>query len=214
MSQIPAVCKNCGLMFPSAAKAHPSITVKDSRTICPRCNEMAPILNGYTAIINGMMTFILSPDHSRETKQALINAALSVAMGEVRADEATLALKSKSEVAGKLLREWIVVGSTFVGAMATAATFLLAYVESGRNEPPEQATLEAVDNFLRQEPQRDKRTDLGPNISLRPPSFLEFQNNTKQGQANRTSAEAPNENRKSRRSRIAELEKKRPKSKK
>lgn len=214
MAQVPAVCKNCGLMFPSAFQAMRGMTVRDCTSDCPRCRAIAPVLNGYTVLIDGIVTFIRSPDYSRETKEALINTARSVARGEVRAAEASRSLDRKSEAAGKILREWIVVGSTFVGAMAAAATFLLTYFESGKNEPPEQPAMETVDSYLRKEPQRDKRITLGPIASLRPPSFLGSQHNTKQGQANRTSPDAPNENRKARRARIAELKKERPNSKK
>jgi hypothetical protein len=36
---------------------------------------MAPVLNGYVAMINGIVTFITAPENTREEKQALIDAA-------------------------------------------------------------------------------------------------------------------------------------------
>jgi len=86
--------------------------------------------------------------------------------------------------------------------MATVGLCLLAYVDSGKNEPPEGPAMEAVDNFLCTVPQQDLRGLRPPVASLRPPSFLGANQYPKQGQANGASPKAPDENRKARRARI------------
>ncbi len=157
MAKIPAICKNCGLMFPSDFDALPGMRVQDCASDCPRCRKMAPVLNGYVAMINGIVTFITAPENTREEKQALIDAAKSVASGKVKVTDAIQDLGGTSTKGGMLLRDWVTVGSLFVSAMATVGMFLLDYIDNRGNEPPERLATEVVDKFLRSEPQPDRR---------------------------------------------------------
>ncbi|MCA8868886.1 MAG: hypothetical protein KDA67_09570 [Rhodobacteraceae bacterium] len=212
MAQIPAICEYRGLVFPSALPAVLGISVKNSTSGCPRCQKPAPILNGYTAIINGMVTFITSPEYTLREKQLLIDTATAVAKGEIKAAEAARKLDSKNKESGRLLREWANFGLTFMTTMTAVATFILAYSQTGGNAPPVDLAIEKFEETVLTIQQPDKRMGLAPMRSIRPMARrLPIQPNLEEAQGTATDANPPYENRKTRR---ASIKKSRAKPKK
>lgn len=171
MPRVPAICENCGLAFGSDYEAVIGSFVIDSRCDCPRCGSMAPVVNGYTTMIGGLVAFIASPEYPIEVKRHLLDTAKSFSRGEISASLATRSIEKRSVDGGKLFREWVNSGSVFVGAMATAGLLLLTYMENRKNEPPEYLAMEVVDDYLRTTPQAirplrskpDTSFKLGPN---------------------------------------------------
>lgn len=202
MADIPAICGKCGLVFPSGMAARPGMFVIDSVAGCPRCRGGANIVNGYTTIINGLVTFIASPEHSRKEKLLLIEAAADVGLRKALPEDAARRLDAESREGGRLLREWATLGLTFVATMATVGSFLLAYSENKGNAPLDELAVEKFEELICSEHQPDRRAawNLG---HIRPVARpLHLDQGLKKGQAKSASAEAPDENRKSRRARI------------
>lgn len=202
MAHVPASCSNCGLLFPSGIGASVGLKSLNNATRCPRCGSIAGVLNGYIDLIKGVATFIMSPEHPRELKEELIAAARSAARDEVLTGVAAKLLEQKNPTAGEIIRSWGMFGFTGLAALATAATFLLGYYESGKNEPPEQAVMEEIDRFLTTEPQPQYKI-----VDTPAPSPSTLQPHPKKRQRNGAEGRSPNENRKARRARLAKVKK-------
>lgn len=203
MPHVPAICRNCGFIFPSGLVITPHLISRGNVTSCPRCLGSAPVLDGYGSIIDGMVAFITSPSHPLEDKKLLIDAAIAVSKRQIKAPEAVKNVSAKNEDAGRLLREWVTLGLTFISTMATVAAVILAYSDSRGNEPLEELATKKFDEILVTQPQPDLRpyslltqstTNDTPDLSSKP--------NPKGSQRRTAEPKAPNENRKMRRARI------------
>jgi len=206
MPRIPAICQHCGLMFPSGFNVGlgVSVVVQDCQNSCPRCGDMAGVLSGYTALINGVVAFVISPRYSLDEKRLLFQTARDVGAGRLRPKEAVRDLEARIPDGGKLLREWATLGLTFIATMATVGTLLLAYQKSKGNEPLEHVATQKFEEVMCSRPQSDKRLHSSTAPWIRPvatplpaqPSFEDSNNTTT------TRSKPPNENRKTRRTRI------------
>ncbi len=199
MPKIPAICRTCGLMFPSGlAYMGPGMIVSRSFSGCPRCRSDAPILSGYTTLISGLVAFIISDEIEFSEKQRMIDAATSISSGKVRPAEAIASIDGDG---AKVLREWTSLGISFASLLVAVASLLLAYSTSGGNQPLDSIAMEKFDETLATIQQPDSR--IAPAYSQRPVAMgSKVKPQLKQGQAPTTSAKPPNENRKARRARM------------
>lgn len=203
MPRIPASCHNCGLLFPSGFNVGLGAVLRGNRSSCPRCGGMADVLEGYTTLIRGVVTFVESPRHEIAEKQLLFQTAKEVGAGRVRAKDAVRDLEGQSPDGGRLLREWATFGLTIVATMAAVGSFLLSYQQSKGNAPLEEMATQKFEEVICTQPQPDMRSYRPAPSGIRP---VAMPSNAQPGIEERNSAtarpEPPKENRKARRARI------------
>lgn len=203
MTQIPAVCTICGLKFPSPFRLTPNSEFRGNKTKCPRCGAIAQVYDGITAIIDGLVKFIVSPDFTIEEKQFLFYTTKAVAAGAIKSKDAERQLAASNNDSLKLFREWSVWGMTLLAMIATVGSFLLAYAESRGNSPLEDLAREKFNEELIKDQQSTATTSFAPSQSFRPQTKNLLGHQTlKNRQGSTTNPDAPNENRKTRRARI------------
>ncbi|MGM0743627.1 MAG: hypothetical protein ACQEVT_18920, partial [Pseudomonadota bacterium] len=190
-------------VFPSAFPAILGGSVENCLSDCPRCYSNAEVVNGYTILINGMVTFIASPNYSLKEKELLIEAATEVGSGRVQPEYAAQRIEATSKEAGRLLREWGALGMTFVSAMAAVASFVLAYTESRGNAPAEVIAVEKFEDVICSQRQPDRRLARPPLAQKRPMARPLIPNpDPKESDRATSGPKPPKENRKARRARI------------
>jgi hypothetical protein len=202
MARVPAICPTCGLKFSSPIPMVENWIFEGNIAQCLRCGSDAPILDGYTKIINGMVAFIVSPAYSRQEKLLLIETAQAVGKQQITVSEAVNAVEAQSTEGGRLLREWLALGIAFASFMATTAFGVMDHMETRKNEFPEIIAAQLVEHILETETQPDLRPILTPEITAIPGFNPFIQNNLQDIERNRkTDIQPQTENRKARRAR-------------
>jgi hypothetical protein len=198
MARIPAICQNCGLVFPSWLAALPNTISHDNLTQCPRCQAAAPVLNGYVAIIDGMVAFIASPLHTHTQKLMLIHTAVAVSQSQLSHSEASNRLDARNPEAGRLFREWATLGFGFLGMIAAVASTCLQFYESRANAPLDEMAMQSFDEVMVSTPQ----VNLAPTVSIIPPERpLKFQTQPDADHGGGAASKLQNGNRHARRAR-------------
>ena len=72
---------------------------------------MAPLLSGYAEMVNGLVTFISSPEVTRDVKIYLITTSQAAASGDISVAEASRRLDTKDAASGEIFRKWATLGS-------------------------------------------------------------------------------------------------------
>jgi predicted nucleic acid-binding Zn-ribbon protein len=201
MAKVPAICRKCGLVFPSFLEAFPGLVAEQNIQGCPRCGTTAFVLDGYTEKINGLIVFITSPDYTLRQKQTLIKTADAVARGQIASDDAVRKLETQNKEAGRILREWVILGATVVMALTAVATLVLDYHQRGGNSPLFDVAVDKFEEVLVTSPQADRRS-LPETGALPIAGHLKTEPPKKNEMSATSNTDPPYENRKSRRARI------------
>ena len=87
MVKVPAICNECGLIFPTAIEigtpAH--VTVKDIGWLCPRGHTDSKILDGiYSSLGDGLLVLLTTPDAQTRLKTLLHSLELAKTPNEVK----------------------------------------------------------------------------------------------------------------------------------
>ncbi|MDD9739262.1 hypothetical protein PVW47_05675 [Marinovum sp. SP66] len=133
--RIPAICQNCGLMFPTPAfvpfgeGTGAYVEFSGSASICPRCHARAPIPDGIFRIVKDSVKFFSSSAYTSEVHTAIELATKDYLRSPRKAEEIAGRVRLASPEAGRLFREWLTVGSAFVSAMAAVAMAVFAYYQ-------------------------------------------------------------------------------------
>lgn len=161
---------------------------------------MAPVLDGYSAIIEGLVRFIAAPQIPLKDKELLIEVASATAKREISAYEAARRLDERNREAGRLFKEWLPHGINFINMMVGIGGLLLAYLAYKGNEPPEAVAKQKMDEVMMTQPQTDLRLSFPPMMSIGPLQYpIGHQPKTEQAVGQTAEPETKTENRKTRR---------------
>ena len=138
----PAFCRRCGLIFPALAIGlqNTSVTLKGNAMSCPRCGQMAEIIDGTYSAYKDRLDIVLDPSVSQAARDALLTLVKEVQANRLSLSEAKHRAKKINKRFGKLfdLSDWsgeakatlfgsiLMARATLAGAAATLAVPLLA----------------------------------------------------------------------------------------
>ncbi|WP_299961991.1 hypothetical protein [uncultured Roseobacter sp.] len=195
MRQIPAVCQSCGFVHPSGYGYNRGGNFWCNRTNCPCCGGPSNALDGYGALIDGLVVFVVSPDYTRQQKVEFFQLAQDVANKKLSVEATEKKLGGHRSDRTRLLREWMVAGGTVLAALATTGLLLLAAADRGANTPLEEIAMDELESEIARRQAVKYPTVLRP--QTRPAVSPQTNNSHSAG----TKKNTPNENRKMRRAR-------------
>ncbi|WP_428925009.1 hypothetical protein [Marinibacterium sp. SX1] len=131
---LPAFCRNCGLVFDSTigVKNVIGLTVENAQDRCPRCNEIAHILEGVMNVADDTIELISGPTWSYETLAKIQSLAQQVRDGEISKTEAVAKASETDPVAAEKFGLWLNIGATFALLMLEFLQLLSAQSDAKR----------------------------------------------------------------------------------
>lgn len=140
----PAFCRGCGLIFPTRAIGlqNISVTLKGNAVTCPRCGQMAKIIDGTYSAYKDRLDIVLDPSVPQEARDALLALVKEVQANRLSLSEAKHRAKKINKKFGKIfdVSNWsgeakatlfgsiLMAGAALVGAAATLTAPLLGPV--------------------------------------------------------------------------------------
>lgn len=149
MIDIPAVCKNCGNIFPSgmAVENVRNIRISDFRSQCPNCNAMGVVPDGIYNVVNDTIDYIANHNYSTEELvrfrnmfQSALEEDMSYEELNQEASKQNLSLSDILPQDGEQLRTDI---KWFIGIIIAVLSLLVSY--SNRNATTEVETIDSED---------------------------------------------------------------------
>ena len=144
--QYPAVCPNCGLLFPSgfAFGLRSQVTLSGNRSRCPRCGSVAVVPDGMLEVLERGIKLFSGPDFTLEVLRAFEVAVEDLRAGRKTAAQTEKRLAEVHKGLSREFREWSTWGFNLISAMAAVAALVVALQSQPSNRTVDEA---AVDGF-------------------------------------------------------------------
>lgn len=112
---LPAYCHSCGLVFssPMAASGAIGLKVTNVQVTCPRCGEMASVLEGVMNVAEETIELISGPAWSHKVLSEIRGIVLDLRAGQISQHEAIEKAAAIDPLAGQTLRSWLSIGIPF-----------------------------------------------------------------------------------------------------
>ncbi|WP_317938184.1 hypothetical protein [Sulfitobacter pontiacus] len=183
---IPAICQNCGLVFPSGigVKLYSQVQTHGGGSRCPRCKEGASIPDQIIRVIENGIQVFKADDFTIDVLRALNIAVEDLRSGKKPTPAIIGQLHKSSPSIANEFRQWANLGVNIVIAMAAVATAVFTWMQTpGQNRTVDEVAIDALESMY-QEPQ--------PIISqgLRLPGVAPYEHNNYPHKSNRKTRRA------------------------
>lgn len=101
MTQVPAFCEHCKIVFDSHLIAHGSVTLKGCKAGCPKCGGLADIIDGFYKNIGGALEIFVGEQNIDGLKK-LLDILKSAGEGQLKHEEVVANIKQATPEFSKL----------------------------------------------------------------------------------------------------------------
>lgn len=135
--RIPALCQNCGLVFPNAGinvGLSARIQVQGSTDQCPGCGQPAPIMEGTFDIFKDTIDVLRSGDLTMEMLDALGIVHRDLRDKKITRAQATEQINQIAPKVSKQVLSWLDRSVNYLGVMVACAVLAITMIDRGSNQ--------------------------------------------------------------------------------